>query len=538
MSARTNKRQFWWRRRSHDLAVAASGVAFIASLFAIAQPSAQARSDEVVRIALLIANNTGSGGRPPLHYAEDDASGLAGVLIELGGFERSDVHLIRGQPLVRVQAVLEQIRKRIGEGRAAARRTALVFYFSGHSDGQALEVGPDRWAFADVKRQLRELGADIRIAIVDTCRSGALLAEKGGTPGPAFDIRFTDDLATTGEAVLTSSAATELALESREIRASFFSHHLVSGLRGAADASGDGRVTLGEAYRYAFENTLLATANTLSGPQHPAYDYRLSGKGELVLTDILAHGATLSLPETFDRILIADASRQHLVAELTTMSSHRIALPPGRYLIHARRAGRAHELEVRLKDSESREVGAREFVAREGAAAFIKGDDPTILETAPARQRRFAVEAGFGVTRGAAEALPWVGVVRLASMLSVGDRLWSLGLDVASGRADGFGERAAYLGLGYGRVWGRGRLSAFVGWRVAGGPVVQTLDQGGSFWSLAFGTGPRLGASVEIVPRWLILGAALQADAMLLRRDGAFEPAFWPSGALTAGARL
>lgn len=80
-------------------------------------------------------------------------------------------------------------------------------------------------------------------------------------------MRFTDDLATSGEAVLTSSAAHEQALESREIRASFFSHHFVSGLRGATGSSGDGRVTIGEAYRYAFVNTLLATSNTLTGPQ-------------------------------------------------------------------------------------------------------------------------------------------------------------------------------------------------------------------------------------------------------------------------------
>jgi len=72
--------------------------------------------------------------------------------------------------------------------------------------------------------------------------------------------------------VLTSSAADELALESREIRGSFFTHHLVSGLRGTADASGDGRITLSEAYQYAFDHTLTATAST-GIRQHPGYEY-------------------------------------------------------------------------------------------------------------------------------------------------------------------------------------------------------------------------------------------------------------------------
>ena len=108
--------------------------------------------------------------------------------------------------------------------------------------------------------------------------------------------------------------------------------------------------------------------------------------------------------------------------------------------------------------------------------------------------------------------------------LSTGARQWSLGLDLASGRGVAFQERAAYLGVGRGVTLERGRLGARAGWRVMGGPIVQTVDQGGSFWSLAFGTGPYLGATVAVVPRWLTLGASVALDAVLLRRDGAFEP--------------
>jgi hypothetical protein len=111
---------------------------------------------------------------------------------------------------------------------------------------------------------------------------------KGGHPGPAFTIRLSDEVSSTGEALLTSSAADELALESREIGGSFFTHHLVSGLRGAADTSGDGKITLAEAYQYAFERTVSATASMTIGTQHPGYDYRLPGRGDLVLSEPLA----------------------------------------------------------------------------------------------------------------------------------------------------------------------------------------------------------------------------------------------------------
>lgn len=275
-----------------------------------------ARAEPSRRVAVLLGNNNGGPGRPVLHYAEEDAASVGRVLVELGGFVPADVHVLLGRDLKDVRAELGRVRADIAAAKSAGQSVMLLFYYSGHSDGVAFELNAERWAFADMRDDLKALGADLRVAIVDSCKSGALLTEKGGTPGPSFDIRFTDDLVTKGEAVLTSSAPEEMALESREIHGSFFSHHFVSGLRGAADSSGDGRVTLGEAYRYAFTNTLLATSNTLSGPQHPAFDYKLAGEGELVLTEVLARGATLSLPQGFDRLLVVDEEHRRVVAEL------------------------------------------------------------------------------------------------------------------------------------------------------------------------------------------------------------------------------
>ena len=40
---------------------------------------------------------------------------------------------------------------------------------------------------------------------------------------------------------------------------------------------------LAEAYQYAFVRTLRSTSDTTVGPQHPAYDYHLTGQGDLVL---------------------------------------------------------------------------------------------------------------------------------------------------------------------------------------------------------------------------------------------------------------
>ena len=57
-------------------------------------------------------------------------------------------------------------------------------------------------------------------------------------------------------------SAGEDAQESDDIKGSFFTHHLVSALRGAADEDMDGRVVLEEAYRYTYNETLRASNRT------------------------------------------------------------------------------------------------------------------------------------------------------------------------------------------------------------------------------------------------------------------------------------
>src|SRR5439155_1903876 len=104
-------------------------------------------------------------------------------------------------------------------------------------------------------------------------KSGGLTRVKGMHAGPAIELDLANDLATRGEALLTSSTSDELARESDNLKGSFFTHHLVSGLRGAADQSKDGRVTLAEAYQYAYGKTVAQAA----GGQHPTFKYDLAG---------------------------------------------------------------------------------------------------------------------------------------------------------------------------------------------------------------------------------------------------------------------
>ena len=100
-----------------------------------------------------------------------------------------------------------------------------------------------------------------------------------------------------GYAFLTSSSADEAAQESDLIEASFFTHYLISGMRGAADVTGDGRVTLHEAYQFAFDETRARTLGTVGGTQHPAYEGQMRGTGGVVMTEVRRNAAGLSLDE-------------------------------------------------------------------------------------------------------------------------------------------------------------------------------------------------------------------------------------------------
>lgn len=141
-----------------------------------------------------------------------------------------------------------------------------------------------RLALAEIRDLIYGSPATARVLVIDACRSGSATQLKGGRRAPGFTIDVDDKLRSSGVAILTSSAGGEDSQESDELRASFFTHYLASGLRGAADVDADQRVALGEAFSYAAERTLLATSRTVAGPQHPTFRFDLTGREDLVLT--------------------------------------------------------------------------------------------------------------------------------------------------------------------------------------------------------------------------------------------------------------
>ena len=235
-----------------------------------------AAAAQVDRFAVVIGNDAGQPADAALRYAQTDAERIASVLEDVGGVRPENLTLLRGQDASTVRRALIAVNDRI---RASSGETVLIVYYSGHADAESLHLGTTQLDLGEVEQLVRGSAARFRLLVLDACRSGALTRVKGGTPVPPFDIRLGERVAGEGAVFLTSSSASEDSQESDDIKGSFFTHALASGLLGAADENGDGRVTLDEAYRYAYEATLRASSRTLAGMQHPTFRYEVRGQG-------------------------------------------------------------------------------------------------------------------------------------------------------------------------------------------------------------------------------------------------------------------
>ena len=165
-----------------------------------------------------------------------------------------------------------------------------------HARADALNLGSQELPLSELRDRLLRLPATLSIVVLDACQSGAFSRVKGAGPAADFSFNSVEQLNTQGVAVIASSSAKELSQESERLRSSFFTHHWLVGLRGAADRDGDGRVTLSEAYQYAYNHTLATTAQTKVGEQHATLETNFKGKDDVPLTHPAAATARLRMP--------------------------------------------------------------------------------------------------------------------------------------------------------------------------------------------------------------------------------------------------
>jgi hypothetical protein len=317
-----------------EVAVAAALMQLAVALAAASEP------DDVARYALVVGSNRAGPGQEPLQYADDDARNVSDVLVELGGYDEQDVLLLLDPDAEMLLEALASLAERVAAGREQDEPVVATFYYSGHARASALDLGGEELPLSRVRDALEGVGASLTLVVLDACQSGAVSRSKGVEPAEDFSGNSVRGLDTEGFVVLASSSASELSQESDDLQGSTFTHHLVSGLRGAADREHDGVVTLDEAYVYAYDRTVYTTAQTALGQQHPRLELDVVGHGETVLTRPARSSATLSLPEGLAaEMVLVRADTGTVVAELhkADQETLELALVPAAYIAITKR---------------------------------------------------------------------------------------------------------------------------------------------------------------------------------------------------------
>ncbi len=349
------------------------------------------------RIAFVIGVNDGGRERARLRYAGSDAKALSKVLSELGGVAHEDRLILDDPDVNGLRRGFDRVAAKVRAAQAEGDRVELLFYYSGHSDETGLLIGEELVDYRKLREMIDALPADVRIAILDSCASGAFTRLKGGKKREPF---LVGGPTVKGHAFLTSSSADEAAQESDRIRGSFFTHYLVTGLRGAADINRDRLVTLNEAYQFAFDETLARTEGTRGGPQHAAYEIQLAGSGDLVMTDLRESTATLELAADIGgRVFVRD-HHGNLEAELHKpkgAGTVALALEPGNYRITVDDGQRIWRASVRVADGDAALLSAGGLKVIEAERTTLRGDEPP----APAAEEAEAIKLvpfNIGVT--------------------------------------------------------------------------------------------------------------------------------------------
>lgn len=512
------------------------------------------------RYAVLVGSNVGNDKAHALRYAEEDVNRLSELLKRTGDFR--EILLIRGGTTEAVQSAFQQMQSRMLADKSAGRSTMFFFYYSGHGDNEALELGATRLPLRYLREHLEAIAADVRVAFVDACHSGAMTGVKGAHRAPAYEVHLADPGRVHGLAIITSSTSHEFSQESDDLKASFFSHSVLSGLLGAADTSGDGQVTLGELYQYAFRRTLSSTAASLTGGQHPTYDYRMVGTGDVVLAHVRQDDARLVFPSGSVATYVV-LGRDEVVAEVasSTDDEQYLAVPSGSYQVLRRSLAGIYASTVKLSPGASVKIEPAsmvavhnaETVALMGRVEAVPGFDEAsvgVTEHAPVLPASTSSPLGAGAHRFAATAelgsSPWPGVSAATAWgLAYRHDLqapWTVGLQLSGGRSNGndagYHSRVSQLEL-QGTVlralvrrslWNLG-VGAF-----AGVPWVRQTDTLGISSSGAGFVGGATGeASLSLWGPWW-MGAGLRAGTVAARIDGSSHWHPLVSGGLLVGA--
>lgn len=237
-------------------------------------------------------------GVQPLRYADQDALAFHDYLVNYIGIPKEQTTL-----LLNDQATLMALKRTLGTDlrRKAGEKDTVIVYYAGHGAPEAdASAGDDDGLEKYIvpydadPRDLYTTGLPMReietifqrltperiIFISDSCYSGATAGRTFATASRRAVIseNFLTRLSKgKGRIVLSASKASEVSEERDDLGHGVFTYYLLEGLRGKADADGDGIITVDEVYGYVSKKVPEVTGQN----QHPVKKGEV--EGQLVL---------------------------------------------------------------------------------------------------------------------------------------------------------------------------------------------------------------------------------------------------------------
>lgn len=383
----------------------------IALLIAALMPS-QAKT---VRLGIVVGDNQGGAEDPRLRYAEEDAQKISDLFQEVGGIEPENIVLLKSPRPEHVDLAFRQMATKSRATRPGDE-ILFFFYYSGHGTGEALKFGTQLYPLADLKKHIEEVPAKLHIAVLDACQSGAITRVKGAKVVQPFLLE--QNVKSNGSIIITSSSEDENSQESDQLKGSFFTHYWLSALRGAGDVSGDKRVSLLEAYEYAFNQTVVQTRGTRGGSQHPNAQFKLDVEGDVILTDLSDGSGGFMFGNDVQGDLLVANGRAEIMGEFNKESGKEafMALPAGNYRIFQKDGRVSREARVNIGGGETRPVARKDLSSGSLLAGLSKGGTQEAEVALPWKvgdwptQHPWEVGLGFYLlydNRGGSELVPF-----------------------------------------------------------------------------------------------------------------------------------
>jgi hypothetical protein len=525
---------------------AAFAATFILSSTVLASPA----NAEPVRLLVSVSHRLGLAAEHPLKYADADAARVRDVMVQMGGVKAENATVLAEPSLTQLDSALDKLKA--DAKKHPAEDVTIIFYFSGHGDREAIHLGESRVLVSDLSARLAQVPAALRIVVTDACRSSR---EKGMTAEPAFPISLGLLPSARGSVWLNAASDGEAAQESDELQGAIFTHAWLNGLRGAADANGDARVTLDESFAFAHSQTVLRSAKSLGVIQKPEAVMSLTETTPVVLTQTVARQSVVSVPAARDtHYLVYASGAKAVLAEIWGAEARRTALslPAGRYLVHRRMNGVGGLAHLSIGEGEQRNLEAADFAPASLEVLARKGGDENVDSGAekPQKSTRYDVFAGYAVGTSSRNSLvhgPELGLAYAPSFWAV---TAGLALDLANRTtADSTEQTLTPLArVGFEPRLRLGRVTLFLNGGGRAGMIIQTvkrqnaaeLARGGyatSQTESAFTFGPELraGARVGFLDERLFATLGASGNIGFFQESGAMKAVPTAGGMLAVG---